>query len=356
MIRTVHLRHSQRALTEDVIFTYMAVDDHGFHSNVATVTIRVTGVNDNAVIGGTDSGSVTEDAALTATGTLTVSDVDSGQSVFNAGILAGAHGSLVIDAVGAWTYTLDNGDAAVQALAAASTLTDTVTVSSVDGTTHDVTITVTGVNDVPEATVDAYSTGENAVLNVDAPGVLANDTDPDATDVLTVQFVNTDATIGAVTWTADGSFTYDPGTHFDYLAVGQTATDSFSYTASDGHGGTSGATVTITINGANDAPVAADHSDTTSEDSVLSGSDLLTAATDVDNGAVVGTVPESLTSGLGAAVTINADGTYTYDPTGSATLQALAASRWRRRHLHVSGYRRAWRCRHSHNEYIRKRC
>ena len=53
----------------------------------------------------------------------------------------------------------------------------------------------------------------------------------------------------------NGSFAYDPFGKFDDLLAGQTATDTFSYTLSDGEGGTDTATVTITIYG-NNEPVA----------------------------------------------------------------------------------------------------
>ncbi len=78
------------------------------------------------------------------------------------------------------------------------------------------------------------------------------------------------------------------------------------------------------MTGVNDAPVAVAQTGATTEDAILNGSDLLAGATDVDDGAVLGTVSESLTSSLGASVTINANGTYTYNPTGSAVLQTIA--------------------------------
>ena len=85
--------------------------------------------------------------------------------------------------------------------------------------------------------------------------MLDNDSDPDAGDTLSVTAVDTSGTAGAVTaWDADGSFTYDPDGQFEYLKAGGSATDSFTYTVSDGKGGTDTATVTITINGASDAP------------------------------------------------------------------------------------------------------
>ena len=57
------------------------------------------------------------------------------------------HGSLTIDAAGSWTYEVDNDLPAVQSLGVGATLTDTVTVSSLDGTAQSIAITITGTND-----------------------------------------------------------------------------------------------------------------------------------------------------------------------------------------------------------------
>ena len=65
--------------------------------------------------------------------------------------------------------------------------------------------------------------------------VLDNDSDADG-DPLSVTAVDTSATVGEVTDNGDGTFTYDPNGQFDDLAAGETATDSFSYTVSDGPG------------------------------------------------------------------------------------------------------------------------
>ena len=80
----------------------------------------------------------------------------------------------------------------------------------------------------------------------------ASYTDPDAGD--THRFgldLTTDATKGKVTNNGDGTFTYDPNGAFATLAAGQTATDQFLYTVSDGSGASSTATVTVTITGQN---------------------------------------------------------------------------------------------------------
>jgi VCBS repeat-containing protein len=115
--------------------------------------------------------------------------------------------------------------------------------------------TTIDLNDRPVAEGDTAITDEDNPVTVVAPGMLNNDSDPDAGDTLSVTAVDTSGTTGAVTaWAADGSFTYDPDGQFEYLKAGGSTTDSFTYTVSDGKGGTDTATVTITINGANDAP------------------------------------------------------------------------------------------------------
>ena len=123
------------------------------------ITITITGTNDAAVIAGVDTGGVTEDGGVAeiVSGTLTISDIDTGEELFTAGGATGTYGSVTIDAAGAWTYTLDNANAAVQALPLGATMNDTVTVTAIDGTTHDITITITGTNDA--AVIAGVDTG-----------------------------------------------------------------------------------------------------------------------------------------------------------------------------------------------------
>jgi len=71
---------------------------------------------------------------------------------------------------------------------------------------------------------------------------------------------------------ANGSFVYFPNGQFDSLGIGESAQEIFTYTISDGQGGTDTATATITINGVNDIPAAADDDFATGEDAALNGS------------------------------------------------------------------------------------
>lgn len=127
-------------------FTYKA-NDGSADSNVATVSINVTAVNDAAQIGGDRTGAVTEDEQLTASGSLTVDDPDASEASFQAGIFAGTYGSLALAAGGSWTYTLNNADAAVQALVLGTTLPDAIVVKSLDGTEASIAITINGADE-----------------------------------------------------------------------------------------------------------------------------------------------------------------------------------------------------------------
>ena len=133
------------------------------------VTITITGSNDAAVISGTATGSVIEAGGIanaapgtpTATGTLTDTDVDNPANTFTAvsspRASTGGYGSFTMTAAGVWTYTLDNTNSAVQALNVGGTLTDTFTVTTIDGTARLVTITITGSNDA--AIISGTATG-----------------------------------------------------------------------------------------------------------------------------------------------------------------------------------------------------
>lgn len=91
-------------------------------------------------------------------------------------------------------------------------------------------------NDPPVTQNDSY-TLDGPTLNVPAPGVLANDSDPDLSGV-TAQVVS-GPTGGALTLNADGSFTYTPHAGF-------TGTDRFTYAA---HDGSAASPATVTISG-----------------------------------------------------------------------------------------------------------
>ena len=99
--------------------------------------------------------------------------------------------------------------------------------------------TVNAENRAPVAEDDTYTTDEDTLLTISAPGVLANDNDPDG-DALTAVLVD-DVSNGTLTLNADGSFTYLPNTGFSDI-------DTFTYTANDGTQSSNVATVSINVN------------------------------------------------------------------------------------------------------------
>ena len=164
------------------------------------MTITINGTNDAAVISGTTAGSVIEAGCATpgtptATGTLTDTDVDNPPNTFTAVCSPTAsdagYGTFTMTADGVWTYTLDNANSTVQALNVGDTLTDTFTVTTVDGTPQVVTITINGSNDA--AIISGTTTGSVIEAGGATPGT------PTATGTLTDTDVdNTPNTFTAV--------------------------------------------------------------------------------------------------------------------------------------------------------------
>ena len=236
--------------------TYTATD-----GTTQQVTVTITGSDDAAVVTGTVVGAVTEgnvgDTPVTATGTLSIVDLDADDtpSFADIGATAGdnAYGSFTLSG-GTWTYTLDQS--AVQDLDASDMVNDTITYTATDGTTQQVTVTITGSDDAAVVTgtvVGAVTEGNVGDTPVTATGTLSI-VDLDADD--TPSFADVGATAGD---NAYGSFTLSGGTWtytLDQSAVqdldaGDMVNDTITYTATDG----TTQQVTVTITGSDDAAV-----------------------------------------------------------------------------------------------------
>jgi VCBS repeat-containing protein len=143
--RTSDMNYLQAGESAAESFTVRSLD--GTAQNIA---VTITGVNDVAVFGGVAAGSVQEDGVLSTGGTVTVTDLDHDQSAFAAtGNLAGTYGDFSFNlGTGAWTYALRNADANVQALASDQSVQDKLQITSVDGTTSELAVTIGGQNEV----------------------------------------------------------------------------------------------------------------------------------------------------------------------------------------------------------------
>ncbi len=370
------LRTSADTLTDS--FTYTVTDSAGLTSS-ATLTITIQGADDAPVAvadtataveaGGTLNGS----AGTNPTGNVLSNDtdVDSGDSKTIAavsggtvgGATTGSYGTLTLNADGGYSYVVNNANATVQALrTSADTLTDSFTYTMKDtaGLTSSATLTITiqGTNDAPVAVADVGTAVEaggtaNGTAGSGASGdVLSNDTDVDSGDSKSVTALASgtvgSATVGSygtLTLSADGGYSYvvnnANATVQALRTSADTLTDSFTYTVTDSAGRTASATLTITIQGADDAPVAvADTATAVEAGGTLNGSagtnptgNVLTNDTDVDGGDTKtvsaltgGSVGQALVSAYGA-LTLNADGSYSYVVDNSnATVQALRTS------------------------------
>ncbi len=157
----------------------------------------------------------------------------------------------------------------------------------------------------PIAKADTYTIRPNQTLNVAAPGLLGNDSDPDG-DTLNVSVLNVTGLKGTLSPYADGHFSFTPTTNF-------AGTTRFTYTISDGVGGRS--TATATINVVNSAPVAGNdhyavHAGRTLD---ISAPGLLANDRDADGDAL--SVAVVNVSGLRGTLTPYADGHFSFTPT-----------------------------------------
>jgi VCBS repeat-containing protein len=173
-------------------------------------------------------------------------------------------------------------------------------------------VTITAVNDPPAAGGDSYSTAEDTTLTIEAPGVLTNDGDPDTTTSTLTAALVAGPEHGTVTLNPDGSFTYTPAANF-YGA------DSFTYKATAAYGAgepavvdSNVATVTITVNAVNDAPLAANDAYATAEDTPLT----VAAPGVLGNDADIDSAPAAVVVAgpANGTLALNADGSFTYTP------------------------------------------
>ena len=231
-------------------FTYVVADPGGL-ADSATVEVTVTPVDD-APEATDDQATTPEDEAAEIPVLHNDTDPDGDrlrlQSVSPAG-----HGTTGVAADGETaTYTpgpnYHGPDRFTYVVADAGGLTDTATVE----------VTVTPVNDAPEATDDRAATPEDEAVEIP---VLANDADVDG-DRLRVRRVSP-ARNGTTEVAADGTnVTYVPDPNYH-------GADRFTYVVADPGGLADTATVEVTVTPVNDAPEAADDRATTREDEAV---------------------------------------------------------------------------------------
>ncbi|MCI0393414.1 MAG: tandem-95 repeat protein [Chloroflexi bacterium] len=207
-------------------FVYTISDGNG-GTDTALVIITITSENDNPVAVD-DEATTDEDTAVVVSVMDNDLDVD-GDTLTVTAVTAPAHGVALLNPGNSITYTPDanfNGnDSFVYTISDGNGGSDTATV----------TVTVNPVNDAPVATDDGATTNQGTAVTVD---VLANDSDVDG-DTLSVSAVSLPGN-GAVVINADNTVTYISLPDFQGL-------DSFTYTVSDGQGGSDTALVLVNV-------------------------------------------------------------------------------------------------------------
>ncbi len=322
-------------------FTY-TIDDGNGGTDTATATITINGVNDDP-IATDDMPMITEDAVpnFLMGNAIGMNDTDvegDPLMVTNDGTYGGLYGTLDLDINGDVTYTLDNGNPAVDALNVGDMLTDTFpyTISDGNGGTAgaNINVKINGANDAPIANDDStyqVSQGATLTINTVATGLLGNDTDVDndpATELTVIQVGGDPANATTFTLNADGTFTYE------HDGVGTTDV-SFEYMANDGLTDSNVATASIQVlvgPAANDDNYAIGLPNTTINVDAANG--VINAANGMIAGAVANAMMDTLGNpaatlttfgggSLGGSVTDNNAGdTVTFGTAGSLTLNA----------------------------------
>ncbi|MFT6029337.1 MAG: VCBS repeat-containing protein, partial [Oleiphilaceae bacterium] len=293
----------------------------GFDESSSTVSITV--LADNAApVANADTASVNENASITIDVLANDSDID-GDSLTVSSVSA-TNGSVDINSDGTLTYT-PNTDFSGE---------DIISYAISDGqggtASASVVVTINPVSDntAPVAVDDAaiVDAGSNVAIaslvylpTYNNSQLLSNDFDVDG-DALTIididgQSLNGNAITvpgsngGFFTVYSNGNAAFDARTGFENIQPGIDETSSITYTISDGQGGTASATVTVTVQGLNDAPVGvADSASVNEAETVVI--DVL--ANDSDpNGHVLTVVSANAQNGT---VVINVDGSLSYTP------------------------------------------
>ena len=281
----------------DVFLYHLCDVDNNCSTALVTITVNPVG---DVPVAFDDAVTTAEDNPVS--GTVAANDTpsaDGGNRWSLVGTSGGAlHGAVTMNTDGTYTYTPEadyNG-------------TDRFTYELCDAdddcVVATVSVTITSVNDLPQATDDAASTPEDIVLK---GSVAANDTPSgDGGNVWSLVGTNGGAAHGTLTMTTSGIYTYTPNANFH-------GTDRFTYRLCDAGSDCSPAEVTLTIDTVDDAPVAVNDANTCQEDAYLSAT---VAANDTPSGdggnrwSLVGTSGGS----ANGTVVMNPDGTYTYTP------------------------------------------
>ncbi len=283
-------------------FTYTLSDDTLI--NTGTVNITVNAVNDAPVA---NAGTASGDEDTVINGSVSASDVDGDTLTFSLNAAA-AHGLVEMDTDGTFSYTPDanyNG-------------ADSFTYDVSDGNggveTQTVTLTVNAVNDAPTMSNGAAVAVEDGPT-VDVDLSLLGD-DVDSEDDGTKLVYNILGVLGGGTAVVNGTvLSFDPGTAFQSLALGEIGEATVTVQATDSHGASTTADIVVTVTGTNDDPtLAAGFADATDQDGAAITVDLSALGDDADSNDDGSTLTYAIAGGPTNGSASISDHTLSFDP------------------------------------------
>ncbi|WP_448723332.1 VCBS domain-containing protein [Pseudomonas farris] len=333
---------------------------------VQTVTITITGTNDQPTLTITDTtGAMNEGNAtatlsdsgalsfadLDSTDTVTVSQTTNGDIAWSGGVLNATVASALVAGFSvdqnSWDYSSNQN---LDFLGAGETITFSYAVVATDDSgaanaasaTQTVTITITGTNDAPVLSFatgnDAGAVQEDTALTVSGQFSSA-DIDHAATASWSIAGTNT-GIYGSIAVDSTGKWTYTLANGTDGVAsavqslgAGESHDEVFTVQVSDGLGGVDTQLVTVTVTGSNDAPVLSfvtgNDAGAVQEDTALSVSGQFSSA-DIDHAATATWSIAGTNTGTYGSIAVDSTGKWTYtlangtDGVASA-VQSLAA-------------------------------
>ncbi|HEX8667190.1 MAG TPA: VCBS domain-containing protein [Allosphingosinicella sp.] len=294
---------------QTLVVGYTVTDQYGASAG-SSLTIKMTGTND-APVAEAGGGAVDEGSRIA--GQAYARDADSG-AVLSYAVAGEAPAGFTLAANGAWTF--DARHSSYNSLAAGEVRTVVLNYTATDqhgaSSASTISVKVTGTNDAPVAEPASAGVAEDARVT----GQLSA-TDADGGAVLTYAVAG-EAPAGFAL-AANGAWTFDADHPvYDSLAVGEVRTVLLNYTVADQHGASSASSVSVTVTGTNDAPVAEAANAAVTEDAQVAGR---LSANDADGGAVLS---YAIAGEAPAGFALAANGAWTFDATDPA-YRGLAA-------------------------------
>ena len=324
---------SIQGLKSDSGESFLLTASDGVTTSSVWYDVILTGADDPTSFGGDTAGAVAEDGILSAGGTLTVADRDTGDADITAQTgTAGTYGSFSIGSDGVWSYTLNNASAVVQGLKGGQNVTDTFSVATAGGATQNVVVSIAGANDAPTlgtpVSVAYVDTVANDVFNPTTGSLSGNDVDGDtltygisggAVSAGVSSKIGTYGTLSVNT--SSGAYTFTPS-NAAIQGLKSNTSENFTVTASDGII-TTNATFSVNLTGANDPTLFGGAvTGSVAEDGTLTSGGTLTAA-DRDTGDAVITA-QAGTTGTYGSFSVNSGGVWSYTlNNASAAVQGL---------------------------------